>query len=135
MKIAGVAALGWLVPGGAYLLGRRYLQFAFGLALVLSASGAGLGLHGSNLWPQPAELQGLDALSAMLAQLGAVTKALAGGPYLLARLFDYSETFVSGRAHEYGTTLLLLAGLFNLLMLADGLGLYRKERARCRTSA
>jgi hypothetical protein len=94
-----------------------------------AAFGAGLALHGSNLWPQPAELQGLDGLSAMLAQAGALTKALAGGPYLLARLLDYSETFVSGRAHEYGTTLLLLAGLFNLLMLVDGLRLHKTERA------
>ena len=129
MKTAGVAVFGWLVPGGAYLLGRRYLRFALCLVLVSSAFGAGLALHGANLWPHPAELQGLDGVSAMLAQAGALTKALAGGPYLLARLLDYSETFVSGRAHEYGTTLLLLAGLFNLLMLVDGLRLHKTERA------
>jgi hypothetical protein len=128
MKSAGVAVFGWLVPGGAYLLGRRYLQFALSLVLVSSAFGAGVALHGSNLWPQPAELQGLDGLTALLAQAGALTKALAGGPYLFARLLDYSGTFVSGRAHEYGTTLLLLAGLFNLLMLADGLKLHKEER-------
>lgn len=129
MKTAGVAVFGWLVPGGAYLLSRRYLRFALCLALVLSAFGAGLALHGANLWPQPAELQGLDGLSAVLAQAGTLTKALAGGPYLLALLLDYSESFVGGRAHEYGTTLLLLAGLFNLLMLVDGLRLHKTERA------
>jgi hypothetical protein len=127
MRSAGVAVFGWLVPGGAYLLGRRHLRFALCLALVSSAFGGGLLLHGANLWPQPAELQGLDGLTALMAQASALTKALAGGPYLLARLFDYSESFVGGHAHEYGTTLLLLAGLFNLLMLLDGLKLHRKE--------
>ena len=63
----------------------------------------------------------------VLAQAGALTKALAGGPYLLARLLDYSVPYVTGPAHEYGTTLLLLAGLFNLLTLSDGLKLHRKE--------
>jgi hypothetical protein len=127
VKSAAVALFGWLVPGGAYLLRRRYLRFALCLALVSAAFGAGLLLQGANLWPQPAELQGLDGLTALMAQAGALTKAMAGGPYLLARLFDYSESFVGGHAHEYGTTLLLLAGLFNLLMLSDGLKLYRKE--------
>ena len=28
MKAVGLAIFGWLVPGGAYLLMRRYLQFA-----------------------------------------------------------------------------------------------------------
>jgi hypothetical protein len=127
MKSAAVALFGWLIPGGAYLLGRRYVRFALCLALVSSAFGAGLALHGANLWPQPAELQGLDGLTALLAQAGALTKALAGGPYLLARLLDYSVPYVTGPAHEYGTTLLLLAGLFNLLTLSDGLKLHRKE--------
>ena len=128
MKSVVVAVFGWLVPGGAYLLDRRYLRFALCLALVSGAFGAGLALHGSNLWPQPAELQGLDGLTSLMAQAGALTKALAGGPYLLAGLFDYSGTFTAGRAHEYGSTLLMRAGLFNLLMLADGLKPRLKER-------
>jgi hypothetical protein len=33
----------------------------------------------------------------------------------------YSQSFLSGQTHEYGTTLLVLAGLFNLLALVDGL--------------
>jgi hypothetical protein len=128
MKSAGAAVFGWLVPGGVYLLGRRYVRFALCLALVSAAFGAGVALHGANLWPQAAETQGLDGLTALLALAGALTKALAGGPYFLARLFDYSVPYATGPAHEYGTTLLLLAGLFNLLTLSDGLKLRRKER-------
>ena len=38
------------------------------------------------MWPRAGELQGLDGFTAGLAQAGALARALAGGPYLLARL-------------------------------------------------
>jgi len=129
MKAAAMAAFGWLVPGGAYLLMRRYLQFGVSLAVVCCATAAGMALHGANLWPQPGELQGLDGFSIGLAHAGALVKALAGGPYLLARVGDYSQTFLSGQTHEYGTTLLVLAGLFNLLALVDGMELRKGSHA------
>ena len=127
MNLALAAAFGWLVPGGTYLLARRYLQFAVALLLVSSATVAGILLHGANLWPGAEELQGLDGLTAAMAQGGAWARLLAGAPYLLARLFQYSGTYLAGQTHEYGTTLLVLAGLFNLLALADALEL-RKVR-------
>jgi hypothetical protein len=120
---AAVALFGWLVPGGAYLLLRRYAQFTLILLLVSSACAAGTALQGGNQWPQPAELQGLDGFTATMAQASALAKVLAGGPYLLARLLDGKHTFLTGRLHEYGTTLLTMAGLLNLLALADALQL------------
>jgi hypothetical protein len=129
MKTAAAAAFGWLVPGGAYLLARRYLQFALTLGLVCCATVAGMALGGANLWPQAVELKGLDGLTAGMAQAGALAKLLAGGPYLLGRLADYSQTFLAGQTHEYGTTLLALAGLFNLLALADSLELRKAKQA------
>ena len=119
---------GWLVPGGAYLLARRYVQFAIAMALVCIATVAGLALHGANLWPTGAELQGLDGLAAGMAKSGAVVKALAGAPYLLTLAGRYSQSFLAGQTQEYGTTLLVLAGVFNLLALVDGM-----ELRKCRT--
>ena len=121
MKSAGIAVFGWLIPGGAYLLARRYLQFTISLALVCCATVAGMALQGANLWPRAAELQGLDGFASGIAQAGAAVKALAGAPYLLTQLGQYSHSFLAGQTHEYGTTLLVLAGLFNLLALVDGL--------------
>lgn len=129
MKTATAAVFGWLVPGGAYLLTRRYLQFAMSLALVCCATVAGMALHGANMWPQADELKGLDSFTAWTAQAGAFAKLLAGGPYLLARLGASSQTFLGGQTHEYGTTLLVLAGLFNLLALVDGLELRKAKEA------
>jgi hypothetical protein len=121
MKTALTAAFGWLIPGGAYLLTRRYLQFAIAMLLVCGTTVAGIMLQGANLWPQAAELQGLDGFTAGMAKAGAIAKLLAGAPALLAHLCNYSQTFLNGQTHEYGTTLLVLAGLFNLLALADAL--------------
>lgn len=129
MNLALTAIFGWLVPGGAYLLARRYLQFALSLTLVCGATVAGIALHGANLWPQADELQGLDGVAAGLAQAGALARAMAGVPYWLARLCNYSQTFLHGQTHEYGGTLLALAGLFNLLALADGLELRKAKQA------
>ena len=124
---AAVAAFAWLVPGGGHLLLRRYPQFAMFLFSVSGAFAAGIALHGGILWPQPGELSGLDGFTALLAQAGVLVKALAGGPYLLAHLFNYSQGFVDGRLHEYGTVLLVVAGLVNLLALADALELRKAE--------
>jgi hypothetical protein len=110
-------AFGWLVPGGAFLLQRRYRQFA-GFALVVSAAfAAGLLLGGAGQWPQPAELAGLDSFTALAFRASAFAKLLAGGPWLIANLFD-GPSFVEGRLHEYGTTLLMMAGVFNVLAIA-----------------
>ena len=124
---AALAAFGWLVPGGGYLLIGRKRQFGLFLLLVSGAFAVGLALQGGSLWPQPEELQGWDGFSALLAQAGTLVKILAGGPYLLARLFDYSQTFLQGRLHEYGSLLLVVAGLLNLLALADALELRKAE--------
>jgi len=129
MNSIGIAVFGWLVPGGAYLLARRYWQFAIALALVCCATVAGCALHGANAWPQPSELQSLDGFAVGMAKAGATARLLAGAPYFLARLVAQSQSFLSGQTHEYGTTLLVLAGLFNLLALVDGMELRKAGRA------
>ncbi|MGO9261230.1 MAG: DUF6677 family protein [Bryobacteraceae bacterium] len=113
-----VAAIAWLVPGGGYLMLRRYRQFALFLVVVSAATVAGALLGGGNRWPASGE-QGLDGLAALMARGGALAKAMAGGPYLLARLLGYSQGYLAGCLHEYGTALLTVAGLLNLLALAD----------------
>lgn len=129
MRTALLAGVGWLVPGGAYLLMRRYHQAAIFAGLVTVTFAAGLALQGSYAWPQPAELAGLDGFTAMLFKAGAMAKALAGAPYLLASLLGGSGDLVSGRMHEYGSTLLVMAGACNVLGVSSALDL-RKEEAR-----
>jgi hypothetical protein len=126
MSAVLAVALGWLVPGGAYLLQRRYLQFAGFAVVVSTACAAGMLLGAGCRWPQPAELAGLDSFTALAFQAAALVKLLAGAPFFLARLTG-GPGFLDGRLHEYGTTLLMMAGGFNLLGIASAFDL-RKER-------
>ena len=121
-----LAVFGWLVPGGAYLLMRRYLEFAVFAFVVWATFDAGLVLQGGSGWPQPAELAGLDSFTILIFKAGALVKLLAGAPYLVARLFNGSSSFLTDRLHEHGTTLLMMAGLFNVLAVSSALDL-RKE--------
>src|SRR6266536_2815558 len=121
MKRVSLAAFGWLVPGGAYLLTRRYLQFAVFAVLVCTAFAAGIAMQGAVRWPTPAELQGLDPFTSYLFQAGAFAKMLAGAPFLATALLGPERDFLTGRVHEYGSTLLLFAGLFNLLAISSAL--------------
>uniref|UniRef100_Q01X19 DUF6677 domain-containing protein n=1 Tax=Solibacter usitatus (strain Ellin6076) TaxID=234267 RepID=Q01X19_SOLUE len=122
-----LALFGWLVPGGSYLLMRRYAQFAAFAILVTATFGAGLALQGGFGWPQASELQGLDTFTKLLFQGGALVKALAGGPFLLAQLLQRAPSFLEGRLHEYGTTLLVMAGVFNVLAVSSAFELRKKE--------
>jgi hypothetical protein len=128
MNAVVLAAFGWLVPGGTYLLMRRYLQFAVFAIVVWTAFGAGIALQGGLSWPQPAELAGLNTSATWILRAGALSKPLAGGPYLAAQVFGWPGSFLEGRVHEYGTTLLMMAGLFNVLAISTAFDL-RKERA------
>ena len=123
--ILGVA--GWLIPGGGYLFTRRYFQFAPSCALVCTAFLAGIALQGGRLWIGTGELDGVDGFTSVVACASLAGKALAGLPYLLARMFYHSQGFAQGRAHEYGTTLLLFAGTMNLLALADAFELGKEK--------
>jgi len=127
MKSAALALFGWLVPGGAYLILRRYAHFAIFAVLVTATFGAGLALQGSLSGPQAADLQGLDPFTTFIFRAGGFAKALAGAPYLLVFLTGSPHSFLDGRLHEYGTTLLVMAGLFNVLAISNALET-RKEQ-------
>jgi hypothetical protein len=115
--------IGWLVPGGGYYLLKRHNQFYFYLFSVLALFAAGILLKGGALWPQPEDLRDMDNVTLLLMKGGAVAKVLAGIPYVLTMLAGYSQTFADGFRHDLGTKLLVLAGLFNLLALADAFSL------------
>jgi len=87
--------------------------------MVVTLVSAGVWLNGSTGLPSPQELEGLDGTSLLMFQGGAAIKALAGLPYFALSLAGYTPSFLSGIAHEYGTKLLTMAGLVNLLALAD----------------
>jgi len=128
MTTLRLAAFGWLVPGGAFLLMRRYLQFAVFAALVSIAFVSGILLQGGTAWPQSAELAGLDGFTALVFKASVFAKMLAGAPYLVAHTFD-SSTFLASRLHEQGATLLIMAGAINVLAISSALDLRKRTEA------
>ena len=102
-------AMGWLLPGGAYLSRKRYSQFVLSFGLVCVALVTGIGLGGLNNPPQ----------SDFFGAAAAVAKWLIGGPYLIARIFSHPAIAMDAPAHDYGMALLMAAGLINLLALSD----------------
>jgi cyanate permease len=70
----------------------------------------------------------LDTFTEWIFKAGALAKLLTGFPYLLALFADGSRGFLDGRVHEYGTTLLVLAGIFNLLAVSTALEQRKAER-------
>lgn len=121
MKKAMLVVFGWLVPGGAYLLMRRYVQFAVFASAVTAAVIAGVALQGGSGWPRPEELAGLDGFTALVFQAGAAVKFLAGAPFLTALAIHDAGGFLSSRVHEYGSVLLMLAGVMNMLGVSSAL--------------
>ena len=121
MKKAGLVVFGWLVPGGAYLLMRKYVQFAVFATAVTAAVIAGVALQGGSGWPRPEELTGLDGFTALLFQGGAAAKFLAGAPFLTALAVHDAGGFLSSRVHEYGSVFLMLAGAMNVLGVSSAL--------------
>ncbi len=121
VKKVAMVVFGWLVPGGAYLLMRRYLQFAVFATAVTAAVIAGVALRGGSGWPRPEELAGVDGFTALLFQAGAAAKLLAGAPFLAASAMVDAGGFLSSRVHEYGNVLLILAGVMNVLGVSSAL--------------
>ena len=101
--------IGWILPGGAYLLKRSYYQFALCFALVAAAFTGGVALGGLSNPPQPG----------VFGAVAALTQWLAGGPYLVARIFSHPALAVDAPIHNYGLVLLMAAGTINLLAMAD----------------
>ena len=64
----------------------------------------------------------------MMLMLGAVFGVSMAANILVAQSFGVTHSFLDGRLHEFGTTLLALAGLFNLLAVSDAIESRKVER-------
>jgi hypothetical protein len=114
-----VLIAGLLFPGAAHWMRGQRAKAAIYSVMVLTLVAAGVYLNGANTMPTDADLNGIDGTSRLMFLGGAAVKALAGLPYFALSLAGYSQSFLSGAFNEYGTKLLAMAGLVNLLALAD----------------
>ena len=114
----------WLVPGGGHFLlkksGRGILIFVSVITMFLF----GLFMRGVMFTPE----KGLDYLTTFINYGGFVSNLAAGGIYIFATMFNYSQPDVAGAVHDYGTKFLVSAGLLNILAIVDAWEIARGEK-------
>ena len=104
----------WLIPGGGHLyLGKRN-RGAILAATVIVTFVLGLLLRGAFFEPQTADL-----LTTIIYVGGNVANKCAGLLYFLTHWMGYNQPDVAGHVHDYGTKLLVAAGLMNVLAMMD----------------
>lgn len=105
----------WLIPGAGHFLlkrmGRGTLLFGSVALMFLF----GLSMSGMMFVPE----KGADILTSAINYGGFICNLAAGGMYLLATMFGYSQPDMPGAVHDYGTKFLVTAGLLNILAMVD----------------
>ena len=107
---AVVCVVAWLVPGAGHLwLGRRQKGVVFLVLLLL--------MYAVGLWAG-GQVFRFD-LSQPLVVLSALADLGIGLMYVVARALGMGEGRVVAITYEYGNAFLVVAGLLNMLVVAD----------------
>jgi hypothetical protein len=109
-----VLAVSWLVPGGGhFLLGKRG-RAAIIFAAVLVTFATGILMRGPMFEPH-----GGDPLTTLIQWGGFIGDLASGLFYLLTVWLGYNQPDVAGHVHDYGSKLIVAAGLLNILGTVD----------------
>lgn len=107
--------LAWFIPGSGYfLLGRRG-RGAIVSATVVVCFVIGLLLRGPMFQPTGTG----DVLSRLVQYGGFIADVASGIPYFLAVWLGYAQPDRAGHDADYGSKLLVAAGLMNILAMVD----------------
>ncbi len=109
-----VVGLAWLLPGGGHLLLKRTTRGILLFASVIIAFLLGLMLRGALFEPQTGDL-----FTTLIYCGGFVGNVASGILYLITVALGYNQPDVAGHVHDYGTKLLVGAGLMNILAMVD----------------
>ena len=109
-----IAIVAWLIPGGGhFLLGRRG-RGAIVFAAVLLTFTVGILMRGPMF-----QLRGGDLLTTAIQFGGFIGDLATGMLYLLTVWLGYSQPEAAGHVHDYGSKLIVAAGLLNILAMVD----------------
>jgi len=106
---------GWLIPGAGHFMLKKTGRGALLFGAVLLMFLFGLSMSGTMFSAE----KGPDYLTSLINYGGFVCNLAAGGMYLLATMFGYSQPDMPGDVHDYGTKFLVTAGLLNILAMVD----------------
>jgi hypothetical protein len=109
-----VVAIAWLIPGAGHLLLRRRGRGVIILAAVLLTFVVGILLRGPMFQPH-----GGDMLTTAIQWGGFIGDLASGILYLLTVWLGYAQPDAAGHVHDYGSKLIVAAGLLNILGMVD----------------
>lgn len=115
-----VAAVGWFLPGGGYLIQKRWSRAIVGFLAVAAFALIGFKLRG-NVFP-PHGTEPFDYLG-YVADLG------SGFFYFIAKTVEAAGPDVSHASGDYGTRLVATAGVLNVLLILDAIQIARGEKS------
>jgi hypothetical protein len=109
-----IAAIAWFIPGAGHALLRRRGRGAIVFAAVLLTFVTGILLRGPMFQPH-----GGDLLTTAIQWGGFFGDLASGVFYLLTVWLGYAQPDAAGHVHDYGSKLLVAAGLLNILAMVD----------------
>jgi len=103
-------ALGWLIPGAGHIIQRRWIRGLLLLVSITSLFVLGLMMQGRIYRPNGGDI---------LDMLGFIGDIGAGGLYIVTRAMDWGQGAIAHATADYGTKFMIVAGLLNLIAVAD----------------
>lgn len=110
MMAVVAAAVGWLIPGAGHIIQRRWVRGALLLVSIGTLFALGLMMQGHIY-----KANGGDILDI----LGFVGDLGAGGMYIVTLAMNGGQGAVAFAVADYGTKFMIVAGLLNLIAVAD----------------
>ena len=118
-----VTLVAWLIPGGGHFLLSRRGRAAIIFACVLLTFLVGVLMRGPMFQPH-----GGDLLTTLIQWGGFVGDLASGLAYLLTVWLGYAQPDAAGHVHDYGSKLIVAAGLLNILAMVDAFEIAAKKR-------
>jgi len=103
-------AIGWLIPGAGHMIQKRWIRGG-----LLFVSIATLFLLGLAMQGRIYKANGGDILDI----LGFIGDVGAGGLYVVTLAMDWGQGAIAFATADYGTKFMIVAGLLNLIAVAD----------------
>jgi hypothetical protein len=122
-QLVPMLGLAWLIPGAGHFLLKRTSRAALLFSCVCLAFLLGLLMRGAFFEPQSGDL-----FTTLITWGGYVGNIASGIFYLLSVWLGYNQPDVAGHVHDYGTKLLVGAGLMNILAMVDAYEIARGEK-------
>jgi len=114
-----ICTAGWLVPGLAHILLRRWARGVVFAVAILAMFWLGLEMEGRLYGAIPEQ---------PLHTFAFIANAGTGLAYVLARVLGYGVGVLSSPNYDYGSTYLWVAGLLNYLVMLDAFDIARGRK-------